>query len=71
MRDMVWIISVDTAVGMAASMVPPNISHAAIVRIGRTRLPPAMSEYRIASQIWRWPQSNDRGRGVQVVSSTR
>lgn len=51
MRDMVWIISVLTAVGIAVSIVPPNISHAAIVRTGRTRLPPAIREYRIASQI--------------------
>lgn len=38
-----------TAVGMAVSMLPPNISHAAMHRIGRIRLPPAMSEYRMDS----------------------
>lgn len=48
-RDMVWIISVLNAVGMAVSIEPPNISQEAIVSTGRMRLPPANSEYLIAS----------------------
>ena len=41
MRDMVWIISREQAVGMACSMVPPISSQAARHSAGRTRLPPA------------------------------
>ena len=44
MSDIVWIISSPTAVGAATSRLPPNISVAAKQSIGRTRLPPAMSE---------------------------
>jgi hypothetical protein len=51
MSDMVWIISRPTAVGLATSMEPPNISQAAKHSIGRTRFPPAISEYRIDSTI--------------------
>jgi len=43
-RDMVWIISMATAVAMAISSVPPNISHAAMHMMGRMRFPPAMRE---------------------------
>lgn len=66
MSDMVWIISVLTAVGMAVSIEPPNISHAAIVSTGRTRLPPAMSEYFIASQIFFYflPKRVGGGKGI-------
>ena len=35
---------IGTAVGMAVASDPPNISHAAMVMTGRTRLPPASSE---------------------------
>jgi hypothetical protein len=53
MRDMVWIISNAIAVGRAtrwaSSRVGANISAAARHRTGRTRFPPAMREYRIAS----------------------
>ena len=51
MRDMVWIISSATAVGMAIASVPPNISHAARHRTGLTLLPPAISEYLMESEI--------------------
>ncbi len=47
----VWIISRATAVGMACSCFPPNISHAAIQRTGLIRFPPAMREYPMDSQI--------------------
>ena len=47
----VWIISKAAAVGMAASLLPPNISQAARHKTGRTRFPPAMREYLIASEI--------------------
>jgi len=47
----VWIISRATAVGMATSSSPPNISQAAKQRTGRIRFPPAMSEYRMDSEI--------------------
>mmetsp|Transcript_12700 Transcript_12700/g.39236 ORF Transcript_12700/g.39236 Transcript_12700/m.39236 type:complete len:221 (-) Transcript_12700:309-971(-) len=50
--DMVWIISIATAVGIACASVPPNISHAAMHITGRTRLPPASSEYRMLSTIF-------------------
>ena len=43
-EDMVWIISSAQAVGMAISIVPPMSSHAAMVRHGRMRLPPARRE---------------------------
>ena len=33
-----------TAVGMAVASLPPNISQAAMVMTGRTRLPPASKE---------------------------
>ena len=40
-QDIVWIISMATAVGIAVASDPPNISQAAMVMTGRTRLPPA------------------------------
>jgi hypothetical protein len=45
MSDMVCSISIAHAVGMACAMFPPTASHAARQRHGRTRLPPASSEY--------------------------
>jgi hypothetical protein len=48
---MVWIFSKATQVGMATSSDPPNISQAAKHKTGRTRLPPAIKEYRMDSQI--------------------
>ena len=42
--DMVWIISIATALGIACSTVPPTSSHAARHSTGRTLLPPASSE---------------------------
>mmetsp|Transcript_15015 Transcript_15015/g.32260 ORF Transcript_15015/g.32260 Transcript_15015/m.32260 type:complete len:202 (-) Transcript_15015:327-932(-) len=51
--DMVWIISSAHAVGMATEESSVNISHAAMHRAGRMRLPPASSEYRIDS----WTES--------------
>ena len=41
-----------TAVGMAVASLPPNISHAAMVMTGRTRLPPASNEYLMLSTIF-------------------
>mmetsp|Transcript_18638 Transcript_18638/g.56304 ORF Transcript_18638/g.56304 Transcript_18638/m.56304 type:complete len:229 (+) Transcript_18638:1430-2116(+) len=49
MSDMVWIISMAQAAGMAHSTVPPTSSAAARHSAGRTRLPPASNEYRIDS----------------------
>lgn len=49
MSDIVCTISIAQAVGMACSMVPPTSSQAMIVRMGRIRLPPAISEYLIDS----------------------
>ena len=41
-----------TAVGIAVASSPPNISQAAMVMTGRTRLPPASSEYLMDSTIF-------------------
>jgi hypothetical protein len=51
MSDMVWIISIATAVGMATSSSPPNISHAAMHSTGRMRLPPANRLYFMDSMM--------------------
>ena len=45
MSDMVCSISIAHAAGMAVARSPPTASHAARHRHGRTRLPPASSEY--------------------------
>lgn len=45
MSDIVCSISMAQAVGMAWLMEPPTASQAARHRQGRTRLPPASSEY--------------------------
>jgi hypothetical protein len=45
--DMVCIISMAHALGMATSRLPPNISQAARHNAGRMRLPPASREYRM------------------------
>ena len=45
MSDMVCSISIAHAAGKAVSRSPPTASHAARHRHGRTRLPPASSEY--------------------------
>ena len=45
MRDMVWMNSMAQADGSACSMVPPTSSQAARQSAGRTRFPPARSEY--------------------------
>jgi hypothetical protein len=42
--DIVWIISIATALGIACSTLPPTSSHAARHSTGRTRLPPASNE---------------------------
>lgn len=55
MSDMVWIISMATADGIACSIVPPTISHAARQSTGRTRLPPANSEY-LGVRIQAWTE---------------
>mmetsp|Transcript_1823 Transcript_1823/g.4667 ORF Transcript_1823/g.4667 Transcript_1823/m.4667 type:complete len:283 (-) Transcript_1823:482-1330(-) len=48
-RLMVCTTSMAQAVGIAHAMSPPTNSQAAKVRAGRTRLPPARSEYLMAS----------------------
>jgi len=45
MSDIVCSISIAHAAGMAVATSPPTASHAARHRHGRTRLPPASSEY--------------------------
>lgn len=49
MSDMVCSISIAHAAGMAVARSPPTASHAARHRHGRTRLPPASSEYLVQS----------------------
>lgn len=51
MRLMVWIISIAHAAGIACLMRPPTSSHAARHSAGRTRLPPASSEYLSLQQV--------------------
>jgi hypothetical protein len=48
MSDMVCSISMAQAVGIACCALPPTASQAARHRHGRTRLPPASSEYLLA-----------------------